>query len=257
MDAIDAVEQRFSSLFEDVPADMLRVGPGRIELDPFEGGLPVCVEWSARGVSVWLCDWRHEWSLEGDDGEALGEALDLVAAALFGYVRVRLDRRGASLRGEVEVLALGSWTRHASFGRIALRDLWRRRSVELRANGFAPPPTLALGRPGSLPFAPWVGMLAQANAPDVGELEVDGVLDLHPFSPKEVAPLVRAYIDACVERGITELRIIHGKGIGHLRRTVHALLAKHPAVAGFRLGGHGEGSWGATIVDLRTPSPDE
>ena len=46
-------------------------------------------------------------------------------------------------------------------------------------------------------------------------------------------------------------RIVHGKGIGALRRTVHAILAEHPDVERWRLGGQGEGSWGATIVRLR------
>ncbi len=62
--------------------------------------------------------------------------------------------------------------------------------------------------------------------------------------------MVEAYIDACVERGLTDLRLVHGKGIGNLRRTVHALLSRHPAVDRYRLGGMGEGSWGATLVTL-------
>ena len=66
--------------------------------------------------------------------------------------------------------------------------------------------------------------------------------------------MVEAYIEACLERGLTQLRLVHGKGIGNLRRTVHALLDKHPAVADYRLGGMGEGSWGATIVTLRDAS---
>ncbi|MCB9700851.1 MAG: Smr/MutS family protein [Myxococcales bacterium] len=82
-------------------------------------------------------------------------------------------------------------------------------------------------------------------------LAIDGELDLHNFSPKEVGRLVREYIEVCHDRGIVELRIIHGKGKGVLRRTVHAILGRHPAVESFRLGGHGEGSWGATMVTLR------
>ncbi|MBL8970409.1 MAG: Smr/MutS family protein, partial [Myxococcales bacterium] len=76
------------------------------------------------------------------------------------------------------------------------------------------------------------------------ELPVDGELDLHNFHPREVKPLVLAYIDACLARGLGELRIVHGKGIGNLRRTVHALLDRHPRVKGYRLAGHGGGSWG-------------
>ena len=46
-------------------------------------------------------------------------------------------------------------------------------------------------------------------------------------------------------------RIIHGKGIGTLRETVHAILKKDPGVERFELAGQGEGSWGATIAWLR------
>lgn len=91
------------------------------------------------------------------------------------------------------------------------------------------------------------------NEPDSEPLEVpvDGVLDLHMFRPAEVKEVVLAYIDACEERGIQELRIIHGKGIGTLRQQVHALLKKHPRVESFVLAPGDAGGWGATLVRLR------
>jgi len=54
-----------------------------------------------------------------------------------------------------------------------------------------------------------------------------------------------------MEKGIYQLRIIHGKGIGNLRRTVHSLLQKNPHVASFTLDHPQYGGWGATIVSLR------
>jgi len=84
------------------------------------------------------------------------------------------------------------------------------------------------------------------------ELPIDGVLDLHTFQPRDVKPLVNDYLDACRERGIFDVRIIHGKGIGMLRDTVHAVLRGREDVEAFRLAPEDRGGWGATIVRLKT-----
>jgi dsDNA-specific endonuclease/ATPase MutS2 len=75
-------------------------------------------------------------------------------------------------------------------------------------------------------------------------------LDLHTFQPRECADVVTEYLSAAQEAGMTLVRIIHGKGTGTLRRIVHSVLDKHPAVARYQLAG-GTGSWGATVVELK------
>ena len=85
----------------------------------------------------------------------------------------------------------------------------------------------------------------------MSEMEIDGVLDLHMFLPRDVKDLVRDYIDACLERGILDLRIIHGKGVGVQREMVRSVLEKHPAVESYGHPSDGS-SWGATVVRLKS-----
>ena len=79
------------------------------------------------------------------------------------------------------------------------------------------------------------------------KIPIDGILDLHIFAPEDAASVIDEYLRACQEDGIHEVRIIHGKGKGVLRRTVHALLKKHPLVRHFELDS-GPAGWGATLV---------
>ncbi len=83
------------------------------------------------------------------------------------------------------------------------------------------------------------------------ELPIDGVLDLHSFRPQDVKDIVLEYLAACRAKGILEVRIIHGKGIGQLRQTVQAILRSSSAVLAFDLAGEAWGGTGATIVRLR------
>jgi hypothetical protein len=57
------------------------------------------------------------------------------------------------------------------------------------------------------------------------------------FQPREVKALVGDYLDECRRLGILEVRIVHGKGTGALRRTVHAVLERRPDVVGYGLAG--------------------
>ncbi|MFH1034292.1 MAG: Smr/MutS family protein [Pseudomonadota bacterium] len=83
------------------------------------------------------------------------------------------------------------------------------------------------------------------------EIPIDGVLDLHTFQPREVKALLADYLEACQQAGILEVRVIHGKGRGELRRLVQATLERLPLVASFKLAEGEQGGWGATIVRLR------
>ena len=85
------------------------------------------------------------------------------------------------------------------------------------------------------------------------DMPIDGTLDLHTFRPGEIKNLIPDYIGACLENGIYEIRIIHGKGTGTLRKIVHSILNNHPDVINFHHEGGSGGGWGATVVDLKKP----
>lgn len=87
--------------------------------------------------------------------------------------------------------------------------------------------------------------------PEPIEIPINGELDLHTFHPREVKDLVPDYLYLCRQKGILEVRIIHGKGTGTLRRTVHSILERLPEVVSFRLAEGDRGGWGATIVLLK------
>lgn len=93
----------------------------------------------------------------------------------------------------------------------------------------------------------------EENDEGIIHLPIDGTLDLHMFAPKDAALVVEDYLNACLKKGIHEVRIIHGKGKGVLRRQIHALLEKHPMVVDFSLD-TGPSSWGASIVHLKKDS---
>jgi DNA mismatch repair protein MutS2 len=62
---------------------------------------------------------------------------------------------------------------------------------------------------------------------------------------------VEKFLDKAFLAGLPRVRIIHGTGMGVLRRTLRAYLEKHPQVASVTEPGQNEGGAGATVVELR------
>src|SRR5688572_27037139 len=67
----------------------------------------------------------------------------------------------------------------------------------------------------------------------------------------EARDLVEKYLDDAFLAGHVNVRLIHGKGTGALRKAVRALLAEHPLVESFRDGEPSEGGAGATVAALK------
>ncbi|MGQ9920612.1 MAG: Smr/MutS family protein [Desulfobacca sp.] len=99
---------------------------------------------------------------------------------------------------------------------------------------------------------------AKGSVPGVPEpfadpvvIPITGELDLHTFSPRELAPLLEDYLQACNDQGLTQVRLIHGKGTGQLKASVRRLLAQNPLVLYYTDADHTAGGWGTTVVTLK------
>lgn len=62
---------------------------------------------------------------------------------------------------------------------------------------------------------------------------------------------VEKFIDDCFLAKLKTARIIHGKGTGKLRQSVHSYLKKQNRIKSFRVGTYGEGEMGVTIIELK------
>jgi len=82
-------------------------------------------------------------------------------------------------------------------------------------------------------------------------LPVSSEIDLHVFHPRDVAGVVESFLEQASEAGFTEVRIVHGRGIGAQRETVRKVLGRSPLVESFADATPERGGWGATIALLR------
>jgi DNA-nicking Smr family endonuclease len=82
-------------------------------------------------------------------------------------------------------------------------------------------------------------------------LPLEDSIDLHPFAPQDIPSVVEEYLEQCVAAGLSEVRIIHGRGVGVQRNIVRSLLERHPEVDSFQDAPPEAGGWGATRVVLR------
>jgi hypothetical protein len=87
--------------------------------------------------------------------------------------------------------------------------------------------------------------------PEPVVIEFRDVLDLHSIPARLVKSVVEDYIDEAHRRGVRQVRIIHGKGIGVQREMVRSILARSEFVADFDDAPAEAGGWGATIARLR------
>jgi DNA mismatch repair protein MutS2 len=67
----------------------------------------------------------------------------------------------------------------------------------------------------------------------------------------EARDLVEKYLDDAFMAGMANVRLVHGKGTGALRKAVRVVLSDHPLVDSYRDGEPAEGGSGATVAALK------
>lgn len=132
----------------------------------------------------------------------------------------------------------------------------------------APEEATASGGPSLPARGPEAGAGGRRRVPADGELPPDspaarrgsvvyqvpegvrGEIDLRGLLAEEAIARLDFYLDEAGLAGLTEVRIIHGKGTGALRTAVQKWLKGRPDVLSYRIGETWEGSTGVTVARL-------
>lgn len=75
-------------------------------------------------------------------------------------------------------------------------------------------------------------------------------VDVRGTRADEATSMIETALDQALLAGVDELRVVHGRGTGALRRATHEFLRTHPSVKRFALCSEEEGGDGATVVAL-------
>jgi DNA mismatch repair protein MutS2 len=81
--------------------------------------------------------------------------------------------------------------------------------------------------------------------------DVSSEISLIGKTVDEALEALDKYFDSIALANLPEVRIVHGKGTGALRRAVREYLSKHKMVESFELGQWNEGGSGVTIAKLK------
>ena len=97
-----------------------------------------------------------------------------------------------------------------------------------------------------------MGSLVQPEEPV--RIPIEDSIDLHAFAPRDILSVVDEYLRAACDAGLSDVRLIHGRGRGVQRAGIQRLLREHPLVE--RFWDAPESHLGATLVRLRRAGAD-
>jgi DNA mismatch repair protein MutS2 len=188
--------------------------------------------------------------------EAVGQLHTLPDAALEGS---GLEDDAGPLRevgAPLQSLKLGQQVRVRHLGQVGtvLSDVNPQGLIEVQLPlGKTRVPLTALSPAGPAPRREEASISWTAGAGDQLSAEINVI----GCTVEEATQRVGRYLEDAMLGGLTQVRIIHGKGTGRLRRGLSAFLSEHPLVSGFQLASFHEGGAGATVVSLGTRGADE
>lgn len=95
------------------------------------------------------------------------------------------------------------------------------------------------------------GTEKKSSSTDYLKFSANTRLDLRGFRANEAIREVDKFISEAILSNVETITLIHGKGTGALRQSIHDFLKSHPQVESFREGTIEEGGAGVTVVKLR------
>lgn len=157
----------------------------------------------------------------------------------------RLDPGGVIVGGQAWIPDLRALVRIERIDPEAgkVRVDWQGRHLEVSVSALEAPPEGAVRVPSRA-----------AVRYETGGDHVSRELDLRGQRAADALELLERFLDQAAMAGLGQVRIVHGKGTGTLKREVEAALGRHPLVESSRTGESGEGGWGVTVVALARAS---
>ena len=84
----------------------------------------------------------------------------------------------------------------------------------------------------------------------ISNTQVSNEIDLRGRQSDDAIIELEKYLDQALYSNWNEVRVIHGKGTGALRKKIHDYLRKKTHIKSFRLGKVGEGDTGVTVIEI-------
>jgi DNA mismatch repair protein MutS2 len=164
-------------------------------------------------------------------------------------VNRNLDSKEDSVTEDIARIQKGAWIKSKRFGMSGqISNINHdKMEVEIEAKGvkvFVPFDDLTILEMSEKPVK------NQSEYTDTTVSSLFYEVDLRGKQAEEAILELENYLDQAVASEWQQIRIIHGKGTGALRKRIHAYLKRNSEIKSFRLGRYGEGDAGVTIVKL-------